>query len=179
MVLEIQQFDLSVHQWFQAHQSELLRNVFEWVSFIADPLPMLFLSAILVITLVVQRDWKETLIADIALVTGLGLHYLLKIGVGRVRPDGAELIETTPSFPSGHSTMSFLFFALVIFYALPEVKSDSLRFLLRAMAVVMMILIPLSRVYLGLHWMSDVLAGVLLGAIIFVASIIAAKKFTH
>lgn len=138
---------------------------------------MLLLSAVLIITLVIQRDWKETLVADIALLGGLGLHYLLKILIGRVRPEAAELIESTPSFPSGHSTMAIIFFALLLFYVIPDLKYKSLRKPLKSLSILLMILIPFSRIYLGLHWFSDVIAGAILGALVFVISVILAKKY--
>jgi undecaprenyl-diphosphatase len=174
---EIRQIDLIVQTWIDTIQYSSLTQFFEWISVIADPLPMLLLSAVLIVALVVQRDWKETLVADIALLGGLGIHYLLKILIGRIRPEGAELIETTPSFPSGHSTMSVIFFALLIFYVLPDLKNKALRKGLQFLSIILMILIPFSRIYLGLHWFSDVLAGIILGAVVFVLSMILAKKY--
>lgn len=166
-----------VQTWIDTVQHPVLTQFFSWITLIADPLPMLLLSAVLIITLVVQRDWKETLVADIALLGGLGLHYLFKMLIGRVRPEGAELIESTPSFPSGHTTMTIIFFALLLFYVLPDVKNKGLRKMLQFLSVILVILIPFSRIYLGLHWFSDVLAGVLLGTIVFLVSMLLAKKY--
>lgn len=178
MFSEIRQFDLMIHSWLESFRMPLLDQFFGWVTLIADPIPMLLLSAGLIVTLVIQKDWKETLVADIALLGGLIIHYVLKILVGRIRPEGAELIETTSSFPSGHSTMAVIFLALLVFFVLPELKNLFLKRILQILSFCLMILIPFSRMYLGLHWFSDVVAGMLLGMVIVVASVFFGKKYS-
>jgi undecaprenyl-diphosphatase len=94
---------------------------------------------------------------------GFFLEVLLKMIVARPRPQLALLTETDYSFPSGHATIAtILFLSLIILFA-SKIK-DSLRTLFIAANVLGILLVSFSRLYLGVHWLSDVLAGILLGA---------------
>jgi membrane-associated phospholipid phosphatase len=84
------------------------------------------------------------------------LEWILKQLVGRPRPEDVSL-----SFPSGHSTASAAFFGAVMFLA--GSLSPRAGRVVRALAVVMIVLVGMARVILRAHWPSDVLAGIALG----------------
>lgn len=96
------------------------------------------------------------------------LSWALKILVARPRPEGyLETGYTLPadfSFPSSHVTFYAVFFGLVAFYAVffPKVNLLIRSFVL-LVSVTLILLIGFSRIYLGVHWPTDVLAGYLLG----------------
>jgi len=106
----------------------------------------------------------------IALATGIGgvVHEVLKQVAGRARPDAALwLIEEDGfSFPSGHSNVSvilYLFLAVLLGRMLMARGHDDAAFVVRNLFVVLVLLIGLSRIYLGVHYPSDVLGGFALG----------------
>ena len=92
---------------------------------------------------------------------------LLKEVVGRARPEyliaGSE--PSSMSFPSGHSLFAMVFGGLLIILIGELVKSTPVRRLLQFGLVLMILAIGASRVYLGLHWPSDVLGGYLFGGL--------------
>ena len=111
--------------------------------------------------------WRkdERWAVNLALGT-IGLVFLvelIKIGVARPRPQDQLFIEHNFSFPSSHSTLAVFFFGwltvIVSRYARPAFRSAAMVVL-----PVLILLIGLSRIYLGAHWPSDVIAGFCLGS---------------
>jgi undecaprenyl-diphosphatase len=96
------------------------------------------------------------------LVGIVALNQLLKSIVQRPRPDGYQLIvETGYSFPSGHSMVSMAFYGLLVWMVLHYVRDRRKRHALAAAFVVLIALVGISRIYLGVHYASDVVAGFL------------------
>ena len=104
----------------------------------------------------------------ISIIVNLGLsavtNFIVKNIVQRPRPIGHRLInETGYSLPSGHSMVSMAFYGYLIFLIYRYVKNKKLKISLIVILSLLIILIGLSRVYLGVHYTTDVLAGYLLG----------------
>jgi undecaprenyl-diphosphatase len=110
-----------------------------------------------------------------SVVGGFGLSPLLKISLVRARPDqwGAIVTESSYSFPSGHTVMATVFFgglAAIVFHVTKKLFPRVLAVL---GAAAMIAAVAISRVYLGAHWASDTLAGMLTGGVwvvVFVAT---------
>jgi undecaprenyl-diphosphatase len=99
------------------------------------------------------------------------VEFLLKEGVGRVRPDLLPLGRRRgPSFPSGHVVASVGFYGVLPALAWRATSRRRLRAIALGAAVVVIVVIGVSRVYVGVHWATDVLGGVLIGTIIVIAT---------
>lgn len=115
--------------------------------------------------LAVMRLWRELGFATAALLGGIGLSDIFKALFGRVRPDFVPHLaeETSSSFPSGHATyaaIAYITFALLLGRLVPNRVA---RAYLAGAAAGLVMLVGFSRVYLGVHYPSDVLAGWCLG----------------
>ncbi len=112
------------------------------------------------------RRWSEGFLLLIGAVSGVGLSQGLKALFGRERPDLAyRAVEAVnASFPSGHAMMSAVVFLTLGALAARFSPSKRLKALALGAAVFLSLLVGASRVYLGVHWASDVLAGWSVGA---------------
>jgi undecaprenyl-diphosphatase len=112
---------------------------------------------------------KEALYVLLTLVSGL-ISALMKIIVARPRPTESlvRIVEEakSKSFPSGHVIhyVAFFGFLLLLMYHLKSIPKV-IRIIVKVLSAFMIMAVPLSRIYLGAHWFSDVLGGFLLGMI--------------
>ncbi|MBO5955035.1 MAG: phosphatase PAP2 family protein [Clostridia bacterium] len=94
-------------------------------------------------------------------------NFVLKQIVRRIRPEHLMIIEETGfSFPSGHAMMTFAFFALVIHFVWKTIKNKPLKITLISVLSVVIALIGFSRIYLGVHYLTDIIAGLLISYVI-------------
>lgn len=120
---------------------------------------------------IMRNKWFGIKVTSVAF-TSLFMMFALKTFFNRPRPEIPLLNEVRGlSFPSGHAFMSFAFFGLLIYVFYKQVKNVWLRLVLILACVTMIIIIALSRIYLRVHYFSDVLAGLSIGLIWLVISL--------
>jgi undecaprenyl-diphosphatase len=115
--------------------------------------------------LLVVRMFGPALYTTLSILVGTGLSQLLKAFYDRTRPDLVDHLVTThtASFPSGHATMSTIVYLTLAALIVRLVDNVRARIYVMSVAVLVSILVGLSRIYLGVHWPSDVAAGWALG----------------
>jgi undecaprenyl-diphosphatase len=117
--------------------------------------------------LALKRQWGDALLVLLSIGGGTAANWALKDFVQRARPNfaPAEVAETyTHSFPSGHAFLSAAaFLTLGMLLARAQDRADLKAYIL-GVAIALTILVGLSRLYLGVHWPTDVLAGWCAGA---------------
>lgn len=139
------------------------------ITMMGDTVVMTALALAVLGWLVWHKAYRAAWAAGIAIVAAKFFELAMKLGIQRARPielsySGASVF----SFPSGHATM-----AAVIFGILAVLVSHSMgrwgRALVYAICAVLVVAIAYSRLYLGAHWLSDVLAGLLFGVVMMAA----------
>jgi membrane-associated phospholipid phosphatase len=112
-----------------------------------------------------KQNWFSIRVAAISL-SSLALMFLLKSLFRRKRPLSPLLKAAKGlSFPSGHAIMSVAFFGMLIYIVAHSTMGSFLQFILIALLVILILLIGFSRVYLRVHYASDVLSGFIIGLI--------------
>ena len=161
----IQNLDYSANQWAETIRDPLLTKIMYLFTYLGRFYPMLILSILLFILLIIKRKKDYIAAFFIAMPGGYGLMSLLKYLAGRERPPNAVFHVNGYSFPSGHAMMSTIFFIFLLTVFSNEFKST----LLKTIFILLMILFPLaisfSRLYFNVHWLSDIIAGIVLGLI--------------
>ncbi len=125
-----------------------------------------FFASFLVCGWYLYSKQRDRLYLYIACLGGGGvLNQVLKRIFERVRPDFLPvIIENGYSFPSGHAMGAICFYGILAYFAGLGLKKRTLRWLMMVVAGVYIILIGLSRIYLGVHYPTDVVAGYAAGA---------------
>lgn len=140
----------------------------------------LCLIILTVLSFVVFRNKKVGLSVTINLITITILNLLLKNIIGRERPNINMLIEETGySFPSGHSMISMAFYGYFIYLIYRYVKNRTLKWVLIVMLGILIICIGVSRIYLGVHYTSDVISGFLAATAYLILFIGIANKYLY
>lgn len=116
--------------------------------------------------LLTLKRWSDALMLLVATIGGAAISEGLKVGFNRPRPDlVAHIVEATSmSFPSGHAMLSAVTYLTLGALIARSQDSKTVRFYVLGVALLLTVLIGVSRVYLGVHWPTDVLAGWCLGA---------------
>jgi membrane-associated phospholipid phosphatase len=158
--------DRPVWQWAIDHRSAGLTPVVKTITQIGSTVTMTVICVLLIGYLSYRKRWDD---AVLAAVTGAGAGLLVVLGkktVGRERPpvEFRLVTETNESFPSGHALASIAILGLVAVLLRPLITGRAGRISLIAGVAVAVVLIGASRIYLGVHWTTDVLGGWTSGA---------------
>lgn len=125
-----------------------------------------FLGTLLLVNAIMIINKKKGLylLIDIGIV--MLLNFIFKNIFMRARPVGINIIlEKGYSFPSGHSMIAVAAYGLIIYYLYHSHYKTRTKFNFIILSIMMMLLIPISRVYLGVHYFSDIIAGACLSII--------------
>jgi undecaprenyl-diphosphatase len=153
--------DIAVNQFLAAHTEPPFTAVMYVVSMAGSPVTVLLLSLILVLYFAWRRAWRIVVL----FVVGVGgaelLDVILKLIFARPRPTLPDplLVLTSYSFPSGHAMGSMAFYGLLAYLAIQRLSAWRWRVGVAIASAFLILLIGFSRMYLGVHYLSDVLAG--------------------
>lgn len=128
-------------------------------------MPLLTLAAVAVMVWA-WRSWTPVVLLVLATAGSLALTIAGKDLVGRARPPRMFAVppyESSPSFPSGHTLNATVIAAVVVYLLLRKVRRPWVRVGAVVLGVAFMLTMGLSRVFLGHHWLSDVVMGWVLG----------------
>jgi membrane-associated phospholipid phosphatase len=152
----------SLHSWALGHPHWTAATL--WLTNIFDPNPLRVAALGLVIWLLRRQAKRLALWVVTTMVVGGLLGMVLKLLVGRHRPDLLDPVARAAgfSFPSGHALNAALAAGVFVLVLLP-VARGTWRWVLWGAAIAVTVLTGLSRIVLGVHWTSDVVAGWLLG----------------
>lgn len=172
---EMGSFDLAVTNAVYLLRSPFMTPVMNAFTFFGGEL---FLDVIIFLTIVLlfRKHKKDALIFSFILALGIGLNLYLKDFFHRPRPDFFPLaFEKTYSFPSGHAMNSFVFYTCVSYFIFWHLQHKRIKYILIVSSAVLIFLIGLSRIYLGVHYPTDVLAGFIAGLCLFVVVLLFEK----
>ena len=161
-------FDLGLLTSIRAHATPLGDTIFQAVSIMGSPLAMAAVGAVGILLIVSRRDWM-LLGGWAAAFAGAGLlSYILKVVIQRPRPAGAAafLHGQSFSFPSGHALGSLVGYGMLA-YVIGSMlgKGHRGRTPVALLFGTLVIMIGISRLYLGVHYFSDVVGGFAAGTL--------------
>jgi membrane protein DedA with SNARE-associated domain/membrane-associated phospholipid phosphatase len=163
---EVARLDPRVESFVIAHRTGALTGVMKAVTWLGSTAVVIPLGAVLAgYFLLHRRDWRPGALFAVALGGAIALYDIVKATVGRARPAMGLWIGhySGHAFPSGHATQSIAFYGMAALM-LGAGHTPKAKAWLWAGAAVVVFTVGASRLYLGAHWLSDVLGGWALGA---------------
>ncbi|MFC4801830.1 phosphatase PAP2 family protein [Neobacillus sp. GCM10023253] len=159
-------FDRIIIYYVQGLEAPWLTNIMKVFTFIGGTIPAVIISLLSIIILYKVFKHRSELVLFIAVILGANILFItLKQLFHRARPDLHRLAEASNySFPSGHATMAFALYGVLTFLLWRHISTHLGRTVLIIISVFMIVVIGISRIYLGVHYPSDIIAGYFISA---------------
>jgi undecaprenyl-diphosphatase len=163
----LEKIDTSIHDWAIRERSSGATTFFTIMTIVGGPLGLAVLLTIIAVILAIKHRWRWLVYLAFTAGGGGVLNLELKRYFARARPDVAEMLRRANgySFPSGHAMGSAVAFGALSYLAFRAIRSWPAKAAVIAFLYTLLASVALSRVYLGVHWISDVLAGVTAGTV--------------
>lgn len=162
----VAQCDTMVLEWFRAQSTPQLDRFFYAFTLLGTPTAMIFYALGGISFLMKRRQWSLIYCWDTVFIGTIAITLSLKHMFHRTRPDGAERFLTSASFgfPSTHALSAVACFGIIAYVlATQSYKERDQRAIVIIVATLFILLMGISRLYLGVHYLSDVATGFLVG----------------
>ena len=168
--------DKAVQDFFFSLRGPLQDAVISTITHLSDTVTII---AFCIVLLLLPNRKTYGLPVSLACLGGVAVYKPLKHFVLRQRPDASLHLVTQGgySFPSGHSVTSVIFYGLLLYLIQKNCKNERLRDILSVICGFLALIIGPSRIYVGVHWPTDVLAGWCIGGAILILAITLVKKY--
>ena len=158
-------WDVRLNRWFNENSSPALTRAVEIFTHVGSGVWLTALATVAVVLLVRRRGWADALLVAMATAGALVINPIFKQFFSRPRPaiHDPNLTLQTFSFPSGHAMGSAAVYGAIAIVLARRLRGTVWARLVVAAAVLIVLLVGASRVYLGAHYPTDVVAGWILG----------------
>lgn len=166
--------DTGVSRWLAGERNPDLNDATVFTSEVGGTLTVTALAVLAVaFAALVWRRWREPMLVAVAVAGEVGIFLLVTLLVDRERPPVRHLDEAPPtsSFPSGHTAATIALWGALAVLANERARSAVVRNLFLVLAFVVPLLVASSRMYRGMHFLSDVLGGMVLGGLWLLATV--------
>lgn len=168
--------DLLVHDYVQTINNPWLVKIMIFITYMGFPWTFVILCALISSYLCYQRKILETIFLITTLISSWGIMEGLKYLFARSRPAGeAFTVASGYSFPSGHAMIALAFYGFLAALLLRHGKGSRQAWVKAIALYILVLLIGLSRIYLNVHYLSDIVAGFLFGTIVLAVNLKAMK----
>jgi membrane-associated phospholipid phosphatase len=166
--------DAGVSRWFARERTGDLNDVTAVTSEIGGTLTITILAVLSVaVAAFVWRRWREPMLVAVAVAGEVAIFLVVTLLVDRQRPPVKHLDAAPPtsSFPSGHTAATIALWGALAVLASERARSALVRGVFLALALGLPLLVASSRLYRGMHFLTDVLGGALLGGLWLLATV--------
>jgi len=171
--------DIRIANLFFAFRAETLTTIFSWITLLGKSQIILVFIAVTVALLWLWRKNDYLFPLFIAVVGSETFTYLGKLAFHRPRPELAVYMEPSFSFPSGHATIAVAFYGFLGYFLICFSQSWNAKINIFFSTIVIIMAIGFSRIYLGVHYISDVWSGYLVGAMWLIIAISFSEWLKH
>lgn len=142
---------------------EILSRSMNYVSDIFGPIMIFTGSVVFLLLLILYQRILMSQVFALHIMFSLISLMIIKYSVQRIRPSQVPSLIDQYSFPSGHATLSVAFFGFLLWFLHKRVKTKTILSFFYIFIIVIILAVGFSRIFLGLHWLTDVIGGYFLG----------------
>ncbi|WP_214658867.1 phosphatase PAP2 family protein [Candidatus Formimonas warabiya] len=178
---ELKLFDQIVIHVINLIHGPLTTQIMKGITSMGSPAVMLFLAVLVwIYFLLAKKHFWDSNMVLIALTGSWIMNELLKWIFQRSRPDIARMVQVTGySFPSGHAMVSFAFYGMLAYLTWINLTKRKTKVFCTGILLLLICAIGISRIYLGVHYPSDVLAGFAAGGFWLVGCILGLQAIRY
>lgn len=177
---ELLVFDRAVNVYMDAFRAEPFVTIFAWITTLGGSATLIAVTLVGTAFLWAYRRWHCILPMWVTVVGAQATTYLGKFALGRERPEFLTAVTAvTPSFPSGHTTGAVAVYGFIAYLVARDLPRRREQFEVVYWTMVLVGAVGFSRVYLSVHYASDVLAGVLVGGFWLLVGVMLAQYRGH
>ena len=169
--------DLLINMLMPQIRTTFLTSLSGLIDTIFDLIPMIGISILLSVFLWRRYCKKFALFFSITILVDALIVLVLKEIIKRARPLNGIISKTDFAFPSGHTANAVIFFGFLTYLILHKSNSRTVKGIAMSISAFMILLIGFSRLYLNIHWLTDVIGGLGLGLFVLTGSILL-KEYT-
>ena len=165
----IEIWDLRLSSWLISHATVGVSRLFEIITNLGRYLVIRNIAILITIWLLINREWVRAAMLVFLVIAANLISRLLQRVVERDRPDFPQdfLRGVEYSFPSGHTMLATAFYLMVIYLTWVSFGGTMIGWTIIAIGLALIVLVGISRIYLGVHFTTDVLGGWIAGLILF------------
>ncbi len=170
-------FDVALMEYLHNSTNPMITSIMKFISFIGSATFLVPAIAMVIAYAIVKKKYYITKLILLSTAGSWILNFLLKEIFQRTRPVEYFLVNQGGlSYPSGHSMVTMTFYSTIAYLLANGTKNVNKKRLIKLIAYVMIIMMGISRIYLGVHWPTDVLGAYLIGYIFYYLSITLIKE---
>ena len=171
----VYRYDQAIHTWFGNERQDPVTMLLTLATTLGGAMGMAALAGTVAVILLVRKERASAIFVVVTAVGGVVLNTGLKMLFARARPDVGSAIAVARwySFPSGHAMGSFVTCGALAYIALRQHWPWAAKSAALAAALTITVLVGVSRVYLGVHWASDIAGGWSAGLVWLAAAVVA------
>ena len=147
--------------------NDLLINIYKLITFLGSTLFIISMCVFFLILFIILKKKNHGLIVTSVVIISTLINNLIKIIIARERPNVISFVtEHSYSFPSGHTMAATTLYGILIYFVLKSNMNKKLKIALSVVLGLLPVLVAFSRVYLGAHFMSDVIGAIIMSTIL-------------
>ena len=169
--------DSSVESFVIGIRQNNLTKIFSIITNLGSATALIAITLVILLVAIIKHH-RLPISTMINLPSIFIINEITKAIIRRPRPTGIHLVEATGfSYPSGHTIVSLAFYGFIMKSLCERIKNKSLKIIINIMGITLIILISLSRIYLGVHYLTDIIAGYILGTTYLILFLYIRKKY--
>lgn len=173
----IMPIDSLMYKIITIRMNDLITNIYKIITFLGSTEFIIFLCVFFLFLFIILKKHNTGIVIAGVLLISTSVNSILKLIFGRSRPDVLKLVlEESYSFPSGHTMAAVSMYGILMYIVLKSKMNNKLKTILSILLGIIPILVAISRVYLGAHYISDVIGAMIISTILLLLEIYVIDK---